>query len=1147
MKTPIIQIFNLGIVLCVMSCTDDNMYQSPIDNGGKMPLVISAAYPTVTRATDAGFEHGDKMGVYVMDYENDKPQDISSDEIHAANLCFEFNNSDNTWKSNCEIYWTSPNIPADIIGYYPYSNAVENPHNHAFSISRRQDVGSDANNPGGYETSDFLWAKSEKTMPTNSKIDLSYQHLMAGVRVTLKEGEGFANGEWNDVEKNVIIPDILPNTCIDLSTGDLSPASGNPSSIIAYQYGYDWRAIVVPQIVSQGKNVIDITVDNVSYHLKKEQPIEYIGGKLTTFTITVNKKASSGTYEFILTDEAIINWIDDIDFRGSVILNYTIVNVPQRGSLKEMILQNGFEEASIANLKITGEINEKDFQFIRDNMEVLSNLNLKDATVYEGEEINKIPDSALAGKKTLTTVIFPMNLKIIGNNAFAHTGLIGDLTIPEGVTHIGTNLHEGYNGGGYGAFRNCQSLTGNLSLPKSLLYIEAGAFLGAPLSGILSLPDKLEYIGGSAFENCKFSGELKIPESVTDIGESAFANNSFSGNLKIPSNIRIVRQSVFKNAFSSGTLQFHDDITEILYSAFSGCNFKGELKLPKRLKTLGNCAFYETNYSSIVFNDELVSIGSMCFGNNSRLSGTLELPKQLTEINFGTFEDCPLLEEVVIGENITKIGANAFGNCYNLKSIIVNNPEPPIFNNRYDYADYREPFEGVPMDNFTVQVPRESVDIYRQTKGWKEFKRIAAYSGFICRPSTVCALTTSHEETLIINSDGPWEITHIPEWCNVSKTSGNGKTELILSISKMSKGNGDRTDFLEFSLKNTDFTTRCDVSQYDYQFDEDECVTLQSHTKGTGIDILFIGDGFDGKTIANGSYMELVKTQMEAFFGVEPYSSYREYFNVYSCVSLSQETGVNTAHTWRNTRFMTLYNDTEDNPTLLHDDTDLIFDYATEKSPLTKDKLAKSLIIMTLNSDEYGGATTLRWDGASISICSNSSDPYPMDVRGILQHEACGHGFGKLADEKISENRYIKSSEIDYVNDFQSRGWFQNISLTGKLNEVLWNSLIFDTRYSDKVDVFEGGFGVTRGVYRAEINSCMNYGIPYFSAAARMDIMKRILEYSGEEFTMEKFYATDSDKWGSTGSTRAGIPAEADAYVNSGMHHPVRFVKSNKY
>ncbi len=87
-------------------------------------------------------------------------------------------------------------------------------------------------------------------------------------------------------------------------------------------------------------------------------------------------------------------------------------------------------------------------------------------------------------------------------------------------------------------------------------------------------------------------------------------------------------------------------------------------------------------------------------------------------------------------------------------------------------------------------------------------------------------------------------------------------------------------------MDGTEFTTKCTVSQFDYQYDENECIILQNHTRGNGIDVLFVGDGFDGKAISKGEYLDLVKEQMDAFFGVEPYTSYREYFNVYACISL---------------------------------------------------------------------------------------------------------------------------------------------------------------------------------------------------------------------------------------------------------------------
>ena len=85
------------------------------------------------------------------------------------------------------------------------------------------------------------------------------------------------------------------------------------------------------------------------------------------------------------------------------------------------------------------------------------------------------------------------------------------------------------------------------------------------------------------------------------------------------------------------------------------------------------------------------------------------------------------------------------------------------------------------------------------------------------------------------------------------------------------------------------------------------------------------------------------------------------------------------------------------------------------------------------------------------------------------------------------------------------------------------SEFIFDVDYSDYVDVYEGGYGYTRGIYRPEANSCMNYGIPYYNTPSRLDIYRRIKDYAGEEFRMEDFRSNDTFEWGSTIITRAAV------------------------
>ena len=54
--------------------------------------------------------------------------------------------------------------------------------------------------------------------------------------------------------------------------------------------------------------------------------------------------------------------------------------------------------------------------------------------------------------------------------------------------------------------------------------------------------------------------------------------------------------------------------------------------------------------------------------------------------------------------------------------------------------------------------------------------------------------------------------------------------------------------------------------------------------------------------------------------------------------------------------------------------------------------------------------------------------------------------------------------------------------------------------------------------------SCMNNNIPYYSAISRQAIVERIKFCAGEEFSLEDFYAHDSNAVG----TKAGAQVQID-------------------
>lgn len=91
--------------------------------------------------------------------------------------------------------------------------------------------------------------------------------------------------------------------------------------------------------------------------------------------------------------------------------------------------------------------------------------------------------------------------------------------------------------------------------------------------------------------------------------------------------------------------------------------------------------------------------------------------------------------------------------------------------------------------------------------------------------------------------------------------------------------------------------------------------------------------------------------------------------------------------------------------------------------------------------------------------------------------------------------------------------------------------MIFDSRYSKLVDIYEGGFMYSRGVFRPEQNSCMNNNVPYFNAISRESIVRRIKEYAGETFSFEDFVANDKTNASSAVSaTRSSGSGQTSAY-----------------
>lgn len=1163
-------IVSTGILAAMLlgSCSDER-FDVPGGNaekGDRITLAGSITQEAVTRANDDGFADGDVMGVYIVDYNGTEPGTLQTSGNRGDNVRHTFDEAGYRWTSAYDLYWKDKHTRIDVYGYYPFGSP-DDVNNYKFTVSTNQARTYSDGTMGDYEASDFLWGKVGGVEPTSNVIRLPLSHRMANARVTLVEGEGFAAGEWAELEKQVLVSNTIQNAVIDLATGAVTPDGGvGANAIVPTKRGDEWRAIVVPQSIAAGINLFNITLGGIPYKFTKNEEFTYVAGKMNNFGIRVDKKEVTGDYTLTLISESITPWENDLVSHDATSKEYVIVDVPQAGTLDQCIAVAGKDLTQLRNLKITGKINSRDFAVMKYQMSRLGALNLKEVEIVAGEsgELSpsfgwytnniegEIPGGALTDKKTLTSLVLPDKLKYIQYNSEERTGafngcssLSGSLIFPEGVEVIGA-----------AAFGGCTSLTGTLSLPSTLKRIGGYSGYNSYWDAVfgecnftceLVLPESLEEIGKGAFRNCRnLYGALRLPENLKLLGEGAFEGcENLSGSLEIPQGVSVISLNCFNGCWFGGTLKLHDGITAIDGSAFANCGFKGELNLPKNLEVISSYAFYNNDFSgNLVLPKGLQTIGDKCFAYNWRLMGILEIPEKVLSIGAGAFAKCRSLEGVIFPEGLESIRANsdwnedagAFQDCFGLSKIVCKGTIPAYIQERAFY--------GVAKDNFVVEVPESAIAQYQAAVGWCEFKRISAHHELVCRPSVACALSTEHKQTLVIDAEGDWEVASLPDWCELSQNSGSKKNEITLTI-KAASNTEQREGDVVFRLKDKDYTHTCHVAQYGYEYGEDEFLTLQKATRGNngGINIVILGDGYDAKEIASGSYLADMKQQVEYFFGIEPYATYRDYFNVYTAFPLSTESGVGSINTIRYNRFNTTYT----GGVGLKCDYDELNAYVLNAPTVNVDNFNQTLTIVVPNSTDYGGICQMWEGGYAIAFCPKSDYGYPLDSRGVIQHEAGGHGFGKLGDEYIYHNAFIDfcsctcCPHVFEFNIAKSLGWYDNLELTGKMHEVGWSHLIFDPRYSDIVDIFEGGFMHTRGVFRSEQNSCMNNDIPYYSTISRQSIVKRIKAYAGEEFDFEDFVANDKR---SAGVTSRGGSDYAPSNVRGNSMPPV-FHKGN--
>lgn len=270
---------------------------------------------------------------------------------------------------------------------------------------------------------------------------------------------------------------------------------------------------------------------------------------------------------------------------------------------------------------------------------------------------------------------------------------------------------------------------------------------------------------------------------------------------------------------------------------------------------------------------------------------------------------------------------------------------------------------------------------------------------------------------------------------------------------------------------------------------------VQAASKGNGIPIIIMGDGFTRQEIDDGVYAKIMDKACENIFTEEPIKSLRDYFDVYAVTAVSKSKDFSSGD---KTVFRCKLEGGQS--TAIEGDEEVVQAYMQCVKNINYDD---ALVVVILNTRVHAGTTywymnsqTNKGIDFAIAYCPIIKGMDSEDFRQVLTHEAVGHGLAKLGDEySYEEFPVITADVIKEVQSLQRDGWVQNVSLTNNRTEVPWSAFLLDDRYaSEKIDVIEGAYTFKTGIYRPTYESMMNSNKTAFNAPSRKEIYDKIME-----------------------------------------------------
>ena len=197
----------------------------------------------------------------------------------------------------------------------------------------------------------------------------------------------------------------------------------------------------------------------------------------------------------------------------------------------------------------------------------------------DGKQVIGIGGNCFNSNGDITAAVFPESVKIIGDYAFALSGLEEIAFEGDEYLYIGNGAFMGTN-------------IRHVEMPRFAGTIGEGLFDECTQLESVVLSDYMLEIPGYMFrECCENLTSIRLPESCRSIGELAFYYCAALSEITWPSELRRIEESAFESCYALERIELPEQLEYIGENAFCDCRSLICCRIPETVRFIADTAF----------------------------------------------------------------------------------------------------------------------------------------------------------------------------------------------------------------------------------------------------------------------------------------------------------------------------------------------------------------------------------------------------------------------------------------------------------------------------------------------------------------------------------------------------------------------------